>query len=192
MRGSGLVERPGAVTALLVRLQDGDRTALDDLMDVVYAELRHVARNLLRRERPDHVLQPTALVHEAYLRLVGQDAQDWRNRAHFFGAAAHLMRRILVDHARASRAKKRSGATTVLSSDLVDPATEPHPIDLLALNQALDDLQHVSARQARVVELRCFGGLSVPEAAEVLGMNPRTVDRDWTAARVWLRRRLRP
>lgn len=180
------------MTVLLGRLQQGDRTMLTALIEAVYPELRRMARGLLRHERPGHVLQPTALVNEAYLRLVGHDHHNWQNRSHFFGAAAQLMRRILVDHARASQADKRGGDRVVVSMDGVRLASEAPSVDLIALDEALTDLEQVSPRQARIVELRYFGGLTVPETAEALGMNARTVDRDWSAARVWLRRRLRP
>jgi len=182
---------PGAVTVLLGRLRRGDRASLPDLIQVVYPELRRVARGLLRHEPPGHILQPTALVHETYVRLVADDQHNWQNRAHFFGAAAHVMRRILVDHARASRARKRGGhgPGALDTTDLIAGAPS---IDVLALDRALEQLEHVSPRQARIVELRYFAGLSVPETAEALGMNARTIDRDWAAARVWLRRKLQP
>lgn len=191
MGSPNLDPNPGAVTHLLQRLQTGDRTALPRLVDLVYPELRRVARGLLRNERPDHVLQPTALVNEAYLRLVAHERQDWQNRAHFFGAAAQLMRRILVDYARASSAKKRRNGSVVEPEPETVAAPE-RSVEIIALDAALNELEGVSARQARIVELRYFGGLSVPETAEALGLNPRTVDRDWAAARVWLRRKLRP
>jgi len=181
----------GAVTVLLARLQAGDRSTLGALMEVVYPELRKLARALLRGERRGHLLQPTALVNEAYLRFVGHEDHGWQNRAHFFGAAAQLMRRILVDHARANLARKRGGGGVALTLDAALAAEMPS-IDMLALDRALDDLEKVAPRQARIVELRYLTGLSVPETAEALGMNPRTVDRDWAAARVWLRRRLNP
>jgi RNA polymerase sigma factor (TIGR02999 family) len=182
--------QPSAVTVLLGRLRRGDRESLPDLIQVVYPELRRVARGLLRHEPPGHILQPTALVHETYMRLVAHDQHNWQNRAHFFGAAAQLMRRILVDHARSSRARKRGGhhPDALDTTDLI--AGSPS-IDLLALDRALEQLECVSPRQVRIVELRYFAGLSVPETAEALGMNTRTIDRDWAAARVWLRRRLR-
>ncbi len=182
---------PGAVTVLLDRIRRGDRATLTALMDVVYPELRKLARGLLRRERPGHVLQPTALVNEAYIRLVGDERHNWQNRAHFFAAAAQVMRRVLVDYARATQAKKRSrdGAHIVL--DAVDVLSE-HTTEIIELDQALQELEQVSSRQAKIVELRYFGGLTVSETAEALRMNPRTVDRDWAAARVWLRRRLKP
>jgi len=182
----------GAVTVLLARLQAGDRSTLGALMEVVYPELRKLARALLRRERPGHVLQPTALVNEAYLRFVGHDHHSWQNRVHFFGAAAQVMRRILVDHARANLARKRGGGASRTELDAAPLIAEMPSIEMLALDRALGELEQVSPRQARIVELRCFSGLSVPETAEALSINPRTVDRDWAAARVWLRRRLRP
>jgi len=181
---------PGAVTVLLGRLQRGDRDSLTDLMEVVYPELRKLARSLLRHERSDHILQPTALVNEAYVRLVGHKQHNWQNRAHFFGAAAQLMRRVLIDHARAMEAKKRRSDGTVVTLDSARLVVDAPSIDLIALDRALGELEKVSIRQARIVELRYFGGLNVPETAEALGVNPRTVDRDWAAARVWLRRRL--
>ena len=179
----------GAVTVLLGRLQRGDRASLSDLIEVVYPELRRVASGLLRHEPQGHILQPTALVHETYVRLVAHDQHNWQNRSHFFGAAAQLMRRILVDHARASRARKRGG-DGMAALEMIDAIAGAPSIDVLALDRALEQLERVSARQARIVELRYFAGLSVPETAEALGMNTRTVDRDWAAARVWLRRKL--
>jgi len=181
----------GSVTVLLGRLQAGDRTTLPELVEAVYAELRRVARGLLRTERPGHLLQPTALVNEAYMRLVAHEHHNWRNRAHFFGAAAELMRRILVDHARAAQAAKRGGGQ-IAQADASELVIDSPSIEILALDRALDELARIAPRQARIVELRYFGGLSVPETAEALGLNARTVDRDWAAARVWLRRRLRP
>jgi RNA polymerase sigma factor (TIGR02999 family) len=180
------------VTRLLGQLQKGDRTTLAALMERVYPELRKLARGLLRRERPDHVLQPTALVNEAYMRLVAHEHHNWKNRAHFFGASAQIMRRILVDHARANQARKRVANESVLEVEAARSAIAPRSVEILALDHALGELEQVSPRQARIVELRYFGGLSVPETAEALSLNPRTVDRDWAAARVWLRRRLRP
>jgi RNA polymerase sigma factor (TIGR02999 family) len=179
------------ITVLLRRAQSGDGSTLKALLELVYPELRALARAYFRRERPDHVLQPTALVNEAYLRLVAHEHHDWRNRAHFFGAAAQIMRRILVDYARAGRAQKRGGDHVSLS-DIADPVADGRAVEILALDDALDELEKLSARQARIVELRYFGGLSVSETAEALGVNARTVDRDWAAARTWLRRRLRP
>jgi RNA polymerase sigma factor (TIGR02999 family) len=162
------------------------------LFEVVYPELRKLARACFRQEGAGHVLQPTELVNEAYVRLIGHRQHEWENRAHFLGAAAQLMRRILVDHARANQASKRGSGRVTVALRETDLIAEAPRAELLALDQALRELETVSARQARIVELRYFGGLSVPETAEALGMNPRTVDRDWAAARVWLRRKLRP
>jgi RNA polymerase sigma factor (TIGR02999 family) len=178
------------VTGLLVAWTDGNEGALADLMEAVYAELRRLARGYLRRERPDHSLPPTALVHEAYLRLVDQRRVRWQNRAHFFAIAAHVMRRILVDHARAHAAIKRGAGLQVPLDEAEHHATPPE-IDLLALDGALDKLASLNHRQSRLVELRFFGGLTVEETAEVLGIAPVTVKRDWMLARTWLYRELR-
>ena len=183
---------PGNVTLLLRELKSGKRAKLGQLLELVYPDLRRLAAQQFRAERPGHVLQPTALVNEAYLRLVAHQDQSWDSRAHFFGAAARLMRRILVDHARIARARKRGGRDGTVSLDGVDLRDVQRPIDLLALDSALKALEQVSPRQVRVVELRYFAGMSVPEVAEAIGMDPRTVDRDWATARAWLRRRLQP
>lgn len=180
------------MTVLLDRIRRGDRATLTALIEAVYPELRKLANGLLRRERPGHVLQPTALVNEAYIRLVGHERHNWQNRAHFFGAASQLMRRILVDHARASQAKKRHAEGAHIAVDALEVLSDAASIEITELDQALQELEQVSSRQAKIVELRYFGGLTVPETAEALGLNPRTVDRDWAAARVWLRRKLRP
>jgi RNA polymerase sigma factor (TIGR02999 family) len=180
----------GSVTGLLRAWRAGDGAALERLTPLVYDELRRIARRSLRRERAGHSLQATALVHEAYLRLVGAQAVEWQDRAHFFAMAARLMRRVLVDHARARARDKRGGGVTALALD------EAHaPIDqgrgLLALDDALHGLTALDPRRGRVVELRCFGGLSVAETAAVLGVSADTVMRDWKLARAWLRRELR-
>ncbi len=180
----------GDITRLLRVLRSGDRGALDRLLELIYPELRKLAARQLRDERRDHTLQPTAVVNEAYLRLVAHDAQTWQNRSHFFGAAATVMRRVLIDHARASRARKRGGGQPSVALDEDVAAADGPSVDVLALDAALTDLEQRSARQARIVELRYFTGLSVPETAEALQVNPRTVDRDWAAARAWLRLRL--
>jgi len=184
--------RAGNVTLLLRELKAGDRTKFAQLVEVVYPDLRRLARHHFRAERPGHVLQPTALVNEAYLRLVAQEDQTWESRAHFFGAAAQLMRRILIEHARTVDARKRGGRDATMSLDGIEVPSTERPIDLLALDDALTALEKVSGRQARIVELRYFAGMSVPEVAEAIGMDPRTVDRDWATARAWLRRRLQP
>ena len=174
------------VTRLLAELRKGDAQALDVLLPLVYSELRRQARRYLQRERPDHTLQATALVNEAYLKLVEQRNVHWQNRAHFLGVAAQAMRRILIDHARTHRRMKRGGAipNVTLNEDLI--AGEGRSIDLLALDEALHRLGSLDPRQAKVVELRYFGGLSVEESAEVLKVSPATIKRDWTMAKAWL------
>jgi RNA polymerase sigma-70 factor (ECF subfamily) len=179
-----------SVTELLLAWGDGDRQALDRLVPLVYAELRRQAQSQLARERGSHTLQPTALVHEAFLRLVDQRTARWQNRAQFFGVAAQLMRRILVDHARARGAAKRGGGALRISlDDAGEPAVSPET-DILQLNQALERLAAQDGRQARVVELRYFGGLSTEEAAAVLEVSEVTVKRDWAMAKAWLYREL--
>ena len=179
------------VTALLKDWSGGDPTALERLMPLVYGELRKLAASYLRAERSGHTLQPTALVHEAYLRLVDQRSVNWQNRAHFFGIAAQMMRRILVDHARRRQAAKRDAAAYRLPtlSGAESVARDP---ELLALDEALTGLAALDAEQARIVELRFFGGLTVEETAEVTGVSPATVKREWQTARAWLAREIRP
>jgi RNA polymerase sigma factor (TIGR02999 family) len=174
------------VTQLLLAWQAGDRDALDRMLPLVYDELHRLAAGYLRRERPDHTLQPTALVHEAYLRLVKQRQVDWRNRAQFLGVAAGMMRRILVNHARDRSAAKRAGGRKQVSLSLVEDGRAPPDVDLIALEDALARLAALDERKGRVVELRFFGGLNVEETAEVLGISPNTVVRDWSTARAWL------
>jgi len=180
------------VTRLLQQWQHGSREALEHLLPLVYAELHTLASRYLSRERREHTLQPTALVNEAYLKLANQRSVDWQNRAHFFGIAAQLMRRILVDHARQNASLKRGGDLPHLSLDDADPAAAP-AIDLadaVALDRALSQLEAVDARQGRIVELRYFGGLSVQETAAVMELSPTTVKREWAVARAWLYREL--
>ncbi len=178
------------VTELLRAWSEGDRGALDRLVPLVYAELRRRANAQLARERGHHTLQPTALVHEAFLKLVDQRSARWENRAQFFAVSAQLMRRILVDHARARGAAKRGGAVVRVSLDEAgEPSAAAEP-DVLHLHQALERLAELDERQARVVELRYFGGLSIDEAAAVLGVSEITVKRDWAMARAWLFREL--
>ncbi|HXD30050.1 MAG TPA: sigma-70 family RNA polymerase sigma factor [Pyrinomonadaceae bacterium] len=180
-----------AVTELLIDWGKGNQAALDRLMPLVYSELRRLASNYLRRERQGHTLQPTALVNEAYLKLVDQRSAKWQNRAQFFGVAAQLMRRILVDHAREHQAAKRGGADQQrLSITSAEGLASQPPIDLLALHEALEELSTLDPQQSRIVELRFFGGLSIEETAEVLGIGHATVERDWKMARAWLRRKL--
>lgn len=182
---------PEGVTQLLKDWSRGDQSALDKLMPLVHSELRRLANNYLRRERVNHTLQPTALVNEAYLRLVDQKNARWQNRAQFFGVAAQLMRRILVDHARLHQAQKRGGSDQQrLSLTNVERVADQPQIDLLALHEALNELAEVDPQQSRIVELKFFGGLSIEETAEVLGIGHATVERDWKMARAWLRSKL--
>jgi RNA polymerase sigma factor (TIGR02999 family) len=178
------------VSALLQAWGRGDVRARDELVPLVYAELRRRATAYLDRERPDHTLQPTALVHEAYVRLVGQERVEWKNRAHFFGIAAQMMRRILVDHARAHRAAKRPYGQLRVTVDEQHAVTPPLDCDLILLDQALTELTALDARQAQIVELRHFAGLSEQEVAELLVVSRSTVTREWQSARAWLYRRL--
>jgi len=174
------------VTQLLIDLSNGDRNAVDILLPVIYDELRKLAANYLRRERPDHTLQPTALVHEAYLRLVDQTRVNWQNRAHFFGVAAQIMRRLLVDHARRHNAEKRGQNFQKISLDEnVDRAVE-RSTRMIALDDALTALAEADEQKARVVELRYFGGLSIEETARVMGVTPTTIKRHWRFAKAWL------
>ena len=179
------------VTGLLQRWQEGDGQALEELMPLVYGELRRLAGHYLRIERPDHTLQPTALVHEAYLRMVDQRNVAWQNRAHFFGIAAQMMRRVLVDHARRRSAGKRNAAMYRIGLEGPEPEAGPdREPEILALHDALSELERLDARQARIVELRFFGGLSVEETAEAAGVSTATVKREWRTARAWLRHEL--
>ncbi len=176
----------GEVTKLLAELKSGKPEAQAKLIPLVYQHLHRLAASYMRRERPDHTLQATALVHEAYMRLVSQGETDWQDRAHFFGIAAHLMRQILVEHARARQAGKRGSAVEKLALDQALEFTPARSRELVELDNALESLEQIDPRQARVVELRFFGGLTVEETAEVLGIAPRTVKRDWRVARAWL------
>lgn len=179
------------ITELLADVRGGDRADLNRLIEAIYPELRRMARAYLRRERQDHLLQPTALVSELYLRLASHQRHAWQSRSHFFGATARIMRRILVEHARAVGRLKRRHHTVDTDIDRIEsPAGDP--VRVLALDAALEQLEQLSPRQARIVELRYFAGLSVPEAAAVLNVHARSVDRDWAMARAWLRRRLGP
>ena len=182
--------RANDVTGLLLSWRQGDAGALDRLVPLMYDELRRVARRHLRRERPGHSLQATALVHEVYLRLVDVDRMTLKSRTHFFAVAARLMRQILVDHARRKRAGKRGGGVTMMSLDEVSPAAQTSNVDVLALDQALDALSSFDPQQCRVVELRFFAGLNIDEAAEALGISTATVEREWAMAKAWLYQRL--
>jgi RNA polymerase sigma factor (TIGR02999 family) len=178
------------VTALLLAWSNGEQAARNRLVEVVYDELRRVAERRLRHERPDHSLTPTALVHEAYVKLVDQRRVRWQNRAHFFSIAAHVMRRILVDHARARSAAKRDHAATIALEE-VEIVTAPTDVDIVALDEALEKLTRVDSRQSQLVEMRFFAGLTVDEIAGVLDVAPITVKRDWALARAWLFRELK-
>jgi RNA polymerase sigma-70 factor, ECF subfamily len=181
---------PGEVTQILHELQNGDPTAEERLIPHVYGELRRLASHYMRRERSDHTLQATALVHEAYLKLIDQHEVNWQGRAHFLGIAAQLMRRILVDHARSHHAVKRGGEQQRIPLDDVIIFSESKSSELIALDEALSRLAQIDARQSRIVELRFFAGLSVEETAEVLSISPKTVKRDWSVARAWLHREI--
>ena len=178
------------VTQMLVDWSKSDPEAAARLMPFVYEELRQLARQYLQRERPDHTLQATGLVHEAYLRLVDQNTTTWQNRAHFLGVAAQVMRRILVDYARTHRAEKRGGGWDKLAFDEALAPSAERSLDLVALDDALKDLLALDPRQSQIVELRFFGGLTNEEIGEVLDVSPRTVKREWRMAKAWLRREI--
>ena len=182
---------PGDVTRLLLAWSNGDRDALEGLIPVVYWELRRIAARYFRHERPDQTLQPTALVHEAYFKLIDQDHARWQNRAQFFGVAAQLMRRILVDHARTRIAAKRGGGMTPITLVDVADASSPRGVDVIALDDALTRLASLYPEQGRLVELRYFGGMTIEETGEAMGISPATVKRQWTVARAWLLRDLK-
>ena len=194
MGADGGISERNAVTAALVAWKDGAAGAADRLLELIYPELHRIAERQMRRERAGHTLQPTALVHEAYLKLVDQSHVDWRNRAHFLGVAAQAMRRLLVDHARGRDRDKRGGGATLVELDSASGeaglAVQTRCVDLLALDQALERLTTLDAAQARLVELRFFGGLSVEEAALTLGVSTATAGRDFRSARAFLAREL--
>ena len=178
------------ITQLLNQWSDGDERALDRLTPLVYEELRQQAARYLRRERPGHTMQTTALINEAYLRLIDAKEVRWQGRAHFFAIAANLMRRILVDHARQRNAAKRGGSPVHVTLDRIVATAKQSNIDVLAIDEALTKLAAIDRQQAQIVELRFFSGLSVEETAAALGISPRTVKRDWSVARAWLRREI--
>jgi RNA polymerase sigma factor (TIGR02999 family) len=178
------------VTQVLEDLNQGSEAARAELLRLVYDELRRLASAKMRHERQDHTLQPTALVHEAYMRLLGGQEAKWENRAHFFGAAAEAMRRILVDHARSRQAQKRGGGQRPVPLEQAADMPDQKPEEIIAVDGALSKLAAVDAQKGRVVELRFFGGLGVEETAEVLGISPRTVKRDWAFAKAWLFREI--
>jgi len=181
------------VTRQLRRWSAGEKTALEELLPLVYDELRRIARRALRRERSDHTLQPTALVHEAFLRLAPQGGKDWQNREHFLAVCAQLMRQVLVDHARRRGAQKRGsgGLRVVLDEDSATAAAARRDVELLTLDRVLSDLSAIDARRAQVVEMRYFAGMSIPEISQAVGRPPWDVKKDWTLARAWLARRLK-
>ena len=178
------------ITQLLLKWNDGDDSARERLMPLVYNELRRLAGRYLRREQMNHTLQPTALVNETYLRLVDQQSVKWQNRAQFFGLAAKLMRNILVDHARSHQAAKRGGQHYSVSLSWADRVSEKPEVDLVALNETMERLAAHDLQKSRIVELRFFGGLTIEETAEVLEISHATVERDWKMARAWLRHEL--
>lgn len=180
---------PKQVTELLLRWKRGDQKSLQDLLPLVYSELRRLAQHHLRGERSDHTLQSTALVHEAYLRLVNPSSSQVESRGHFFALASQLMREVLVDYARSRKAGKRDGGTR-LTLDEAGDFSRSKDVDLLALDDALRQLSRISPRQSRIVEMRYFGGLSIEEISEFLGVSSATVERDWTVARAWLHREI--
>ena len=174
------------ITSLLRTAASGNREDLDALMGAIYGDLRRIANNHLRSERADHTLQPTALVHEAYLKLINQRETDWKDRAHFFAVASRIIRRILVDHARQKKTEKRGSGRERVSLEHAELNLRVKDVDLIALDEALDDLNDIDATQAKIVEMRFFGGLTLAEIAEALKMGRRSVDRGWSAARAWL------
>ena len=187
---SRLLPAASPVTDLLVRWRAGDAAALESLIPLVYGELRSLAHHYLRQERPNHTLQSAALVHEAYVRLAGQQPPALQNRSHFFGIAARLMRQVLVDHARAARASKRGGSAETITLEEAGDLPQAAGVDVLRLDDSLRELARLDERQSRIVELRFFTGLSIDETADVMGISPATVSREWTSARAWLHREL--
>jgi len=180
---------PQEITQLLANWGKGDRSALDKLLPLVHAELRQIARRQISHERPGHTLQATALINEAYLKLLGQEGFEWHNRAHFFAVCAQIMRHILIDHARAHARDKRGGGALKVSLDDADAAVAGEKAEhLIALEEALKFLERVDPQKGRIVELRYFGGLSIEETAEVLNISPRTVRREWQRSKAWLYR----
>jgi RNA polymerase sigma-70 factor, ECF subfamily len=187
---SRFVPEPGEITSLLRQMSQGDRYAQSRLAGLVYGDLRRLAGKLMSRERPDHTLEPTALVNEAYLRLLGHADHNWNNRVHFFSVAAQVMRRILVDSARARRAEKRGAVAVKVPFDEAVIPFHEHREEVLALDEALERLSSQDPRQAKIVELRFFAGLTEEEIALLMGVSPRTIKREWNFAKAWLKRQL--
>ena len=183
---------PKSVTQLLIEWRDGDETALEQLMPLVYEELRRLAHYYMRRERPGHTLQTSALINEAYIRLVDHKGMRWQNRAHFYGVAAQAMRRVLVDHARSRGYAKRGAGVRDLELDEAATVAQKQATELVALDDALTDLATIDPRKATIVEMRYFGGMSVDETAEAIGVSSITVMRDWRTAKAWLLRAISP
>ena len=179
------------LTQLLIDWSNGDQAAIDKLMPLVYEELRRLARHYMRRERPGHTLQTSALINEAYMRLVDQQNISWKNRAHFFGISARLMRQILVDHARAHNNAKRGGDQQKVPLDDIASLSKNRAYEIVALDDALQSLSTIDPQQTKIVELRFFGGLTIEETAEVLGISHATVEREWSMARAWLRKEMK-
>jgi RNA polymerase sigma-70 factor (ECF subfamily) len=190
-RATQMDRAPKDVTVLLAEVTKGDQQAASELVPLVYDELRRLAGRYMRRERADHTLQATALVHEAYLKLVQHQSVDWQNRAHFFGIAAQVMRHILVDHARGHGREKRGAGQQLVSLEEALVFSPEKSVELLKLDESLDRLAKLDPRQSRIVELRFFGGLTVEETAHVLGISPKTVKREWSVAKAWLHGDLR-
>ena len=183
-------DRP--ITEILADLRGEGREGFDELLPIVYSELRRLAGSHLSNERAEHTLQPTALVHEAYIRLIGQNAVEWQNRAHFFGIASRLMREILIEHARTRNRLKRGGEyKTQIALDDAVSFGDQQPLDVLAVNEALIKLEHLDPQQARVVELKFFGGLTIEEIAEVMQISPATIKREWSSAKLFLQKTLK-
>jgi len=187
-----MTESPNEVTQLLVAWGNGDQAALDQLMPLVYSELHRLAHRHIKKERPGHTLQTSALLNEAFLRLVDQRDVQWQGRAHFYSIAAQMMRRILVDYARSRRFAKRGGDAQQISFDEELVVSRQLSADVLQLHDSLNELANIDERKSKIVELKFFGGLSIEETAEVLGVSPGTVMRDWTLAKAWLRIAMKP
>jgi RNA polymerase sigma factor (TIGR02999 family) len=181
---------PNEVTQLLINWSQGDQSALDELIPLVHAELRRLARHYLARENPGHTLQTSALINEAYIRLIDQQDMPWQNRAHFFGVAAQVMRHILIDHSRRYCSAKRGGGARKIALDEVMLVNDKRAEELVALDDALKTLATLDPRKSQIIELRFFGGMSIEETAEVLKVSPITVTREWRAAKAWLRREM--